>query len=176
MLISVARMHLSRIYNKVYRYVLITSVSISFIMLLLNFSIAYSSNQSDLDRNNPRAYIKNYSSYLDHDKNIIIIGSVAKSDYQIFPQNVTIDIDVYNNLTNSNETLIEKPYNTILYTNNEPFPFKFKISSTKYSLTSDTEPFIYKSENVSLPFTKVNTFKLDYPVIPQAKIKNYMVT
>ena len=48
---------------------------------------------------NPRAYIKNYSSYLDGDNNIVIIGSVAKSDYQIYPQNVTVGILAYNNIT-----------------------------------------------------------------------------
>ena len=34
-----------------------------------------------------------------------------------------------------------------------------------------SEPFIFESRNVSLPSTKFNTFKLDYPVIPQGNHK-----
>jgi hypothetical protein len=63
---------------------------------------------------NPRAYVKNYSSYIDGDNTIVIIGSVAKSKYQIYPQNVTKGILAYNNITASHEIIAEKPYNTIL--------------------------------------------------------------
>ncbi|HYO06818.1 MAG TPA: hypothetical protein VER14_07525, partial [Phototrophicaceae bacterium] len=69
------------------------------------------------------------------------------------------------------EVLTEKPYNPILYRNNDPFPFKFVINSTKYSLSGDSIPFIYKNENVTGSFTKINTFELDYPVIPQGPSK-----
>ena len=129
-------------------------------------------DQSNLNiTDNPRAYVKNYSSYLDVDKNIMIIGSVAKSDYQIFPQNVTVGLLAYNNITSSHEIIAEKPYNTILFKNNEPFPFKFKLNSTIFPLAAGLEPFILESENVSIPTTKLNTLKLEYPVIPQGKNK-----
>ena len=58
---------------------------------------------------NPRAYIKNYSSYLDGDNNIVIIGSVAKSDYQIYPQNVTVGILAFNNSTAVMKSLLKNP-------------------------------------------------------------------
>jgi hypothetical protein len=118
---------------------------------------------------NPRAYVKNYSSYLDVDNNIVIIGSVAKSDHQIYPQNVTVGVLAYNNITANHEIIAEKPYNTILSKNNEPFPFKFKLNSTIFPLAGHAEPFILESKNVSMPTTKLNTIKLDYPVIPQGK-------
>lgn len=87
-----------------------------------HINISYALDQSNLNiTDNPRAYVKNYSSYLDADKNIVIIGSVAKSDYQIFPQNVTVGLLAYNNITSSHEIIAEKPYNTILFKNNEPF-------------------------------------------------------
>lgn len=120
---------------------------------------------------NPRAYVKNYSSYFDVDNNTVIIGSVAKSDHQIYPQNVTIGILAYNNITASHEIIAEKPYNTILSKNNEPFPFKFKLNSTIFPLAAEAQPFILASENVSIPTTKLNTLKLEYPVIPQGKNK-----
>ncbi len=101
----------------------------------------------------------------------MIIGSVAKSDYQIFPQNVTVGLLAYNNITSSHEIIAEKPYNTILFKNNEPFPFKFKLNSTIFPLAAGSEPFILESENVSIPTTKLNTLKLEYPVIPQGKNK-----
>jgi hypothetical protein len=141
-------------------------------LLLITFNISYAMDPSNLNiTDNPRAYIKNYSSYLDADNNIAIIGSVAKSDYQIYPQNVTVGILAYNNLTASHEIIAEKPYNTILSKNNEPFPFKFKLNSTIFPLAAEGEPFILESENVSMPTTKLNTIKLDYPVIPQGKNK-----
>jgi hypothetical protein len=129
-------------------------------------------DQQDLNIvDNPRAYVKNYSSYFDVDNNIIIIGSVAKSENQIYPQNVTVGVLAHNNLTARNEIIAEKPYNTILSKNNEPFPFKFKLNSTIFPLAADAAPFILASENVSVPTTKLNTIKLDYPVIPQGKNK-----
>jgi hypothetical protein len=91
---------------------------------------------------NPRAYVKNYSSYFDVDNNTVIIDSVAKSDHQIYPQNVTIGILAYNNITASHEIIAEKPYNTLLSKNNEPFPFKFKLNSTIFPLAAEAEPFI----------------------------------
>ena len=93
--------------------------------------MSYALGQPTLNiTDNPRAYVKNYSSYFDVDNNTVIIGSVAKSDHQIYPQNVTIGILAYNNITASHEIIAEKPYNTLLSKNNEPFPFKFKLNST----------------------------------------------
>jgi len=116
---------------------------------------------------NPRSFVKYYSSYFDSDNNAIIVGSVAKSDFQNFPQSVSIGVNAYNNITGSNEIIIEEPYNSILSKNNEPFPFKFKINSTIFPDAINSEPFIFESRNVSVPNTKLNTFKLEYPVIPQ---------
>ena len=149
-----------------------TSILACVILLLISFNISYAVDYSDLNiTDNPRAYVKNYSSYLDVDNNIVIIGSVAKSDYQIYPQNVTVGILAFNNSTASHEIIAEKPYNSILSKNNEPFPFKFKLNSTIFPLAAEAEPFILVSENVSMPTTKLNTIKLDYPVIPQGKNK-----
>ena len=120
---------------------------------------------------NPRAFIKYYSSYVDSDNNTIIVGSVAKSDFQNFPQSVSIGLKAFNNITGSNEIITEEPYNSILSKDNEPFPFKFKINSTMFPEAIKSEPFIFESRNVSLPNTKLNTFKLEYPVIPQGNHK-----
>ena len=120
---------------------------------------------------NPRAFIKYYSSYVDTDNNRIIVGSVAKSDFQNFPQSVSIGLKAFNNITGSNEIITEEPYNSILSKDNEPFPFKFKINSTIFPEAVKSEPFIFESRNVSLPTTKLNTFKLEYPVIPQGNHK-----
>ena len=142
------------------------------LLLLVSFNLSYAMDHSDLNIvDNPRAYVKNYTSYLDDDNNIIIIGSVAKSENQTFPQNVTVGIVAYNNITKSDEITAQKPFNTILYKNNEPFPFKFKLNSTIFPLAAKAEPFILESKNVSIPTTKLNTIKLDYPVIPQGKNK-----
>ncbi len=149
-----------------------TSIFACAVLLLITFNISYAVDHPNLNMtDNPRAYVKNYSSYIDADHNIVIIGSVAKSDYQIFPQNVTVGILAYNNFTASNEIIAEKPYNTILSKNNEPFPFKFKLNSTVFPLAAQEQPFILESENVSMPTTKLNTIKLEYPVIPQGKNK-----
>lgn len=78
---------------------------------------------------------------------------------------------VYNNITASHEIIAEKHYNAILSKNNEPFPFKFKLNSTIFPLAAEAQPFILASENVSIPTTKLNTLKLEYPVIPQGKNK-----
>ena len=142
-----------------------TSIFACAVLLLITFNISYAVDYPNLNMtDNPRAYVKNYSSYIDADHNIVIIGSVAKSDYQIFPQNVTVGILAYNNFTASNEIIAEKPYNTILSKNNEPFPFKFKLNSTVFPLAAQEQPFILESENVSMPTTKLNTIKLEYPV------------
>ena len=142
------------------------------LLLLVSFNLSYAMDHSDLNIvDNPRAYVKNYTSYLDDDNNIIIIGSVAKSENQTFPQNVTVGIVAYNNITGSDEITAEKPFNTILYKNDEPFPFKFKLNSTIFPLAAKAEPFILESKNVSIPTTKLNTIRLDYPVIPQGKNK-----
>ena len=159
-------------YNHIFVTYSVTSVLVCVIFLLVSFNMSYAVDHLELNiTDNPRAYIKNYSSYLDGDNNIVIIGSVAKSDYQIYPQNVTVGILAYNNITGSHEIIAEKPYNSILSKNNEPFPFKFKLNSTIFPLATRAEPFILESENVSLPTTKLNTIKLDYPVIPQGKNK-----
>ena len=163
---------MSRTYNHISVAYSVTGILACIILLLVSFSLSYAVDHPDPNTTgNPRAYVKNYSSYLDADNNTIIIGSVAKSDYQIYPQNVTVGILTYNNITASNEIIAEKPYNTILSKNNEPFPFKFKLNSTIFPLAAEAEPFILKSENVSMPTTKLNTIKLDYPAIPQGKNK-----
>ncbi|MDR4489778.1 MAG: hypothetical protein R2685_02600 [Candidatus Nitrosocosmicus sp.] len=117
--------------------------------------------------------VKNYSSYLDSTDNLAIVGSVIKQGNISIPQNVTVGIKVYNDSTNSSELLTEKPYNPVLYNNNEPFPFKFTINTTKYSLDRNSIPFVYKSENITIPFTKINTFELKYPVIPQGPDREF---
>ncbi len=142
------------------------------VILFYPSQILAKSNESGFNiAENPRSFIKNYTSYYDGYNNTIIVGSVAKSDYQDFPQNVLIGVRAYNSITNSHEILTEKPYNSILYRDNEPFPFKFKINSTLFPDAINEEPFVFKSQNVSLPITKLNTIELKYPVIPQGANK-----
>jgi hypothetical protein len=150
-------------------------VPVILLIILFNFfssDIVYSEPIPKLiSKENNNTYVKNYSSYIDSSKNIVVVGHVMKQGDQIFPQNVTVGMNVYNNVTDTDEVLTEKPYRSILYKNNDPFPFKFVINSTKHSLSENSVPFIYKSENVTNPFTKINTFELNYPVIPQGPSK-----
>ncbi|MDN5869000.1 MAG: hypothetical protein L0H55_16570, partial [Candidatus Nitrosocosmicus sp.] len=120
--------------------------------------------------NENETIVKDYSSYFDSSKTLVVVGSVIKQGIQSIPQNVTVGMYVFNNAIDKHELLTEKPYNPVIYNNNEPFPFKFKINTTKYSLNSNSVPFVLKSENAS-PFTKINTFELKYPVIPQGPNK-----
>lgn len=142
---------------------------IAFLLSLTFYSQStFAEKQYDFTNvDNPRAYIKNYFQFLDQDDNIIVGGSVAKSSSQNFPQNVSVGLVTVNKLTGKAEILVEKPYNSILYKNDEPFPFKFKVNSTVYPDAMYSKPFIYMSENVTLPYTKLNTINLQYPVIPQ---------
>jgi hypothetical protein len=146
-----------------------------FLIIILNFSsidIAYSEPISNFSIYGSYAtFVKNYSSYVDSSKNVVVVGHVIKQSDQIYPQNVTVGMNVHNDFTNTGEVLTEKPFSPILYRNNDPFPFKFVIDSTKYSLLADSNPFIFKTENVTDSFTKINTFELDYPVIPQGPSK-----
>jgi hypothetical protein len=145
----------------------ITSLSI----ITFNTDFSYSLSQDNQTSNNENeTIVKDYSSYLDSSKNLVIVGSVTKQGNQSIPQNVTVGMNVFNNATNSYELLTEKPYNPIIFNNNEPFPFKFKINTTKYTLNNDSVPFVFKSENAS-PSTKINTFELKYPVVPQGANK-----
>jgi hypothetical protein len=150
-------------------------VPVILLIILFNFfssDIVYSEPiPKPISKENNNTYVKNYSSYIDSSKNIVVVGHVMKQGDQIFPQNVTVGMNVYNNVTDTDDVLTEKPYSSILYKNNDPFPFKFVINSTKYSLSENSVPFIYKSENVTNPFTKINTFELNYPVIPQGPSK-----
>jgi len=136
-------------------------------------SYAYTEKQNNSTNiDNPRAYIKNSFKYLSNDNNTIILGgSVAKSASQDFPQNVSVGLRTVNNFTGEEEVLVERPYNSILYKNDEPFPFKILINSTIYPDAINSKPYIYKSENVTLPYTRINTFDLNYPVLPQGSNK-----
>jgi hypothetical protein len=98
-------------------------------------------NSTTID--NPRAYVKNSFKYLSNDNNTVIVGgSVAKSESQNFPQNVSVGLRTINNLTGEEDIVVEKPYNSILYKNNEPFPFKFILNSTIYPNAINSKPFI----------------------------------
>ena len=150
-------------------------VPMMFLITILNFStsdISYSEpfpNSSINERN--ATFVKNYSSYVDPSENAVVVGHVIKHSDQIYPLNVTVGINVHNDITNTGEVLTEKPFSPVLYRNNDPFPFKFVIDSTKYSSSADSVPFIYKNENVTGSITKINTFELDYPVMPQGPSK-----
>ena len=166
---------MSHYYNHIFRAFTFIFVHVIILTMLFNFfsnNSVYSEpiSNSVLKENN-NTYVKNYSSYIDSSKNIVVVGHVMKQGDEIFPQNVTVGMNVYNNITHTDEVLTEKPYSSILYKNNDPFPFKFVINSTKYSLSEDSVPFIYKNENVTNSFTKINTFELNYPVIPQGPSK-----
>lgn len=163
--------------SKNYNHILFGLFSLAIFVCLMSSSYynsnAYSekhNNSTNID--NPRAYVKNSFKYLSNDNNTVIVGgSVAKSDSQNFPQNVSVGLLTINNFTGEEEILVERPYNSILYENNEPFPFKFMINSTLYPDVINSAPFIYKSENVTLPYTKINTINLNYPVLPQGPNK-----
>lgn len=173
-------------FNKKFSLFFFNVLFLIFTTLLLNFDfnniLAYPEDSSKLLNNNSVS-VKNYSSYIDSSENIVVVGSVVKHDNKSLPQNVTVGMEVYNKLTDKSEILTEKPFSNILYKNYEPFPFKFIINSTQYSLetatTAGTEgggvederieikssPFIYKSENLTSPYTKINTFDLKYPAV-----------
>ena len=161
--------------NHISRGITLIFMPVVFLMIFLNFfssDTVYSlpvSNSTLKENNN--TYVKNYTSYIDSSKNIVVVGQVMKQSDQAFPQNVTVGMHVYNNITGTDEVLTEKPYGPILYKNNDPFPFKFVINSTKYSLLDESAPFVFENENVTGSFTKINTFELDYPVIPQGPSK-----
>ena len=61
-------------------------------------------------KENNATYVKNYSSYIDSSKNIVVVGQVMKQSGQAFPQNVTVGMSVYNNIAETDEVLTEKPY------------------------------------------------------------------
>lgn len=156
-----------------YSITVLTSLFIIASLLIINFNIDSSYSLSKDNRTSTtenETIVKDYSSYRDSSNNLVIVGSVIKQGNQSIPQNVTVGINVISNKNSSYEVLTEKPYSPIIYNNNEPFPFKFKIDTTKYSLSSESIPFIFKSEN-ALPFTKINTFELNYPVVPQGPNK-----
>lgn len=162
--------------SKTYNHSLHVLYVVSFLAILLilfypSEIFSFTNEPEIISSENPRAFVKNYSSYFDSDNNTIIVGSVAKSDYQDFPQSVLVGVKTHNNITNSNEIITEEPYNSILSKDNEPFPFKFKINSTIFPDAVNSEPFIFESRNASIPNTKLNTFTLEYPVIPQGNHK-----
>ncbi len=96
-----------------------------FLVIILNFSsndIAYSEPISNSSINESNAtYVKNYSSYADSSKNVVVVGHVIKQSDQIYPQNVTVGMNVHDDITNTGELLTEKPFSPILYRNKTPF-------------------------------------------------------
>ncbi len=96
-----------------------------FLVIILNFSsndIAYSepiSNSSISESN--ATYVKNFSSYEDSSKNVVVVGHVIKQSDQIYPQNVTVGMNVHDDITNTGEVLTEKPFSPILYKKMIPF-------------------------------------------------------
>lgn len=163
---------MSKTYNHSLHVLCVVSFTTILLILICPSEIFSFASESEFNvSKNPRAFVKNYSSYFDNDNNTIIIGSVAKSDFQDFPQSVLVGVKTYNNITGSNEIITEEPYNSVLSKGNEPFPFKFKINSTIFPDAVNSEPFVFESRNVSIPTTKLNTFTLEYPVIPQGDHK-----
>lgn len=163
---------MSKNYNHTLRDLFVAFLIICSLTLLYCIQSAGAASPENYQNvDNPRAYVKNSLSYLDNDNNTIIVGSVAKSPSQNFSQTVSVGLMTINNLTGQKELIIEKPYNTVLYKNDEPFPFKFVINSTVFPDAINSKPFIYKSENVTLPYTKINTINLEYPVLPQGEGK-----
>ncbi len=160
--------HISHLFNFIF-------MPMVFLIILLNFfsiDTVYSEPLPNSTlKGNDAAYVNNYTTYIDSSRNIVVVGQVMKQSDQIFPQNVTLGINVYNNITGTYEVLTEKPYGPILYKNNDPFPFKFVINPAKYALSIDSVPFVFKNDDVTGSFTKINTFGLDYPVIPQGPSK-----
>lgn len=130
-----------------YSITVLTSLFIIASLLIINFNIDFSysfyqANHISITEN--ETIVKDYSSYHDSSNNLVIVGSVIKQGNQSTPQNVTVGLNVINKATNSNETLTEKPYSPIIYNNNEPFPFKFKVNTTKYTFNSDSVPFVLR--------------------------------
>lgn len=168
-------MRLSQHYNQI-PVLLKIIFTVAFISFLLNFNLAYSLNSSNsqISNNKKEAYIQNYSSYVDLNKNVVIIGSVAKSDNQSLPIEVTLGVNAYNNLSKRFETITEHPFDNPLYKKDSSVPFKFVLNSSTYSLKTDSVPFIYSLKSVKLPYIKYNTFKLSYPVQPQGPLKQLL--
>ncbi len=112
--------------------------------------------------NNNNIYVKNFSTYHDIDKNIIIIGSIDADHNLTSPVEVTLGLNIYNKFSNNNDTIKEHPFNKILYDNHEPIPFKFILNSSKYQLKSNSIPYIYNIKKADLSSIKINTFTLEY--------------
>jgi hypothetical protein len=88
---------------------------------------------------------------------------VAGSSYlPPYPLEVTLGLDVYNNLSKKYETLIEQPFEKVIYDISHPIPFKFTINSNKYFLDSRSILYINSIKKADMQSTKINTFTLDY--------------
>ena len=138
------------------------------VFLLSNLNAIHNTNAQNIIQENNNSssniYVYNYS--VIHDdlaKNISIIGSVAGSNnLPPYPVEVTLGLDVYNNYSKKHETLIEQPFEKVIYDISHPIPFKFSINSSKYSLDSNSIPYINSIKKADIQSTKINTFTLDY--------------
>lgn len=151
------------------------SLFVIFFSLLININFIQNSNGLNLkttNTNDSQVIVKNHSSYVDLNKNIVVVGSVVVSKNVTSPKEVIVGLNVYNNILKKNELLTVYPYNKILYGGgDEPIPFKFIINSNKYSLPEDSIPIIYQVKNIDYPFIKDNTFNLKYSPVLNSSLK-----
>jgi hypothetical protein len=142
------------------------STVIIFVSFFIIFAMVATKAQAQvLQYNSDKGfYIQKYSTYLDSDKNTIIVGSVAASPNLTLtsPVEITLGLNVYNDFSKRYDIIKEHPFKKLIYDTNEPVPFKFTINSSKYQIKSESVPFIYDINNAGLQSPKINTFTLKY--------------
>lgn len=116
--------------------------------------------------NDNKVIVKNHSSYIDSNKNFVVVGSMMGLKNVTYPLEVVVGLPVFEKDTKKIDLLTAYPYNKILYYGNEPTPFKFIVNSNKYLLSTDSVPIIYEVKNIDSHFIKVSNFQLNYsPII-----------
>jgi hypothetical protein len=113
-----------------------------------------------------------YSSFVNHEGNIVVVGSVMVTEKAMNPVGVKLGLDVYNKVTNKSETVQQYPVNKVLYKGDHPTPFKFVIDSSKYSYDDHSSfPFVYDAKNVTnQSLIRLQTFDLKYANGPQGPL------
>ncbi len=113
-----------------------------------------------------------YSSFVNSEGNVVVVGSVMVTDKMVNPVEVKLGLDVYNKVTDRNETIQQYPINKVLYKGDHPTPFKFVIDSSKYSYDyHSSAPYVYDAKNVTTPsLIRLQTFDLKYANGPQGPL------
>ncbi|MDQ4073270.1 MAG: FxLYD domain-containing protein [Thermoproteota archaeon] len=126
----------------------------------------------DHDNMSQDILMHDYSSFVNSGGNVVVVGSVMVTEKMINPVEVQLGLDVYNKVTDKNETIQQYPVNKVLYKGDHPTPFKFVIDSSKYSYNyHSSAPYVYDAKNVTTPsLIRLQTFDLKYTNGPQGPL------